>query len=74
MDKPYFLGYLNSRPSDDSAFSNYVEHALEIAYQHPDYLGGGGNVQYRLQFDYYRLGLILLEIGRWEYLENIAER
>ena len=74
MDKPYFLGYLNSRPNDDSAFTEYVENPLEMAYQHPEYLGGGGSVRYRLQFDYYSLGLILLEIGRWETLEHMSER
>ena len=74
IDKPYFLGYLNSRPSDDSAFTEYVEDPLEIAYQHPDYLNGRGSVRYRLQFDYYSLGLILLEIGRWESLEHMSEK
>ena len=74
IDKPYFLGYLNSRPNDDSAFTEYVENPLEIAYQHPEYLGGRGSVRYRLQFDYYSLGLILLEIGRWESLEHMSEK
>ncbi len=74
MDKPYFLGYLNSRPSDDSASTEYVENPLETAYQHPEYLGGRGSVRYRLQFDYYSLGLILLEIGRWESLEHMSEK
>ena len=74
MDKPYFLGYLNSRPSDDAASTVYVENPLETAYQHPDYLGGRGSVRYRLQFDYYSLGLILLEIGRWQSLEHMSEK
>lgn len=73
LDKPYFLGYLNSRPNDDSAFTEYVESPVEMAYQHPEYTGGRGSVRYRLQFDYYSLGLILLEIGRWESLENMSE-
>ena len=74
MDKPYFLGYLNSRPNEDSASTEYVENPLETAYQHPDYLGGRGSVRYRLQFDYYSLGLILLEIGRWQSLEHMSEK
>ena len=74
LDKPHFLGYLNSRPNDDTAFTEYVENPLEMAYQHPEYSGGRGSVRYRLQFDYYSLGLILLEIGRWESLEHMSEK
>ena len=74
LDKPYFLGYLNSRPNDESAFTEYAENPLETNYQHPEYLGGRGSVRYRLQFDYYSLGLILLEIGRLESLEHMTEK
>ena len=73
IHKPYFLGYVNSRPNDESALTKYIENPLEIAYQHPDYAIGRGSVRYRLQFDYYSLGLVLLEIGRWESLEHMSE-
>ena len=76
IDNPYFVGFLYSRPSDDSAFTEYFENPQEIAYQHPDYTPGDGRdrgrVRYRLQFDYYSLGLILLEIGRWQSLEHMS--
>ena len=72
MDKPYFVGFLYSRPSDDSAFTERIGNVSEWAYQHPDYGRGLGTGRYRLQFDYYSLGLILLEIGRWQSLEHMS--
>ena len=74
IGKPYFVGFLYSRPSDRLAFTEYVINPSEIAYQHPDYIEGNGKVKvrYRLQFDYYSLGLILLEIGFWESIESLS--
>lgn len=69
-----FVGFLYSRPSDDNAFTEFVIDPLEVAYQHPDYLTGQGNLRYRLQFGYYSLGLILLEIGRWKSLEHMSDK
>ncbi|KAI4188771.1 MAG: hypothetical protein L6R41_001917 [Letrouitia leprolyta] len=74
MGKPYFIGFMHSRPSGRSAYSEYFEDPRETDYQHPEYLEGEGDVRYRLQFDYYSLGLILLEIGRWETLEHMREK
>ena len=74
IDKPYFLGYLNSRPNDGSAVTEFIENPKEEDYQHPDYLRGRGKVRYQLRFDYYSLGLILLEIGRWQSLEHMSKK
>lgn len=74
MDKPYFLGYLNSRPNQASAYTEFVEDPRERDYQHPDYLKSRGKVRYQSRFDYYSLGLILLEIGRFESLEHMSTR
>ena len=70
INQPYFVGFLYSRPIDSP--SDKATNPLEIAYQHPDYGRGREKVQYRLQFEYYSLGLILLEIGRWESLEHMS--
>ena len=72
MNKPYFLGYVNSRPNEASAYTEYKIGPEEKNYQHPDYLRSEGKARYRRQFDYYSLGLILLEIGRWESLGKMA--
>lgn len=68
MNKPYFLGYLNSRPNEASAFTQHIEDPKEKDYQHPEYLGGRGKVRYQSRFDYYSLGLLLLELG----VENVS--
>ena len=73
MSQPYFLGFVNSRPNEPSAFTTFVENPLEKDYQHPEYLRGRGRVRYRREFDYYSLGLILLEIGRWESIEKMSK-
>lgn len=74
MDKPYFLGYLNSRPNQPSAYTEFIEDPRERDYQHPDYMKGRGKVRYQSRFDYYSLGLVLLEVGRWESLEHMSTR
>ncbi len=74
MDKPYFFGYLNSRPNQAFAYTEFIEDPKERDYQHPEYLKGRGKVRYQSRFDYYSLGLTLLEIGRWESLEHMSTR
>ncbi|KIW13609.1 hypothetical protein PV08_08799 [Exophiala spinifera] len=70
MTEPYFLGYLNSRedgkgvftegPTDDERLRRYLS---------PEYLH---NQRYKHHFDYYSLGLVLLEVGHWRTLDNIV--
>jgi hypothetical protein len=73
MDKPYFLGFLNSRPNKMSVFTEFVVDENQQDYQHPAYIEGSGKVRYQPQFDYYSLGLVLLEIGRWKSLEKMSK-
>ena len=42
--------------------------------QHPEYLKHKGKVRYRPQFDYYSLGMVLLEIGHWKPLNQITAK
>ena len=70
---PYLLGFSNSRPDEEEPFSNWLnEHnrAL-IESQHPEYLKHKGKVRYRPEFDYFSLGMVLLEIGHWKPLDKI---
>lgn len=70
--RPYFLGFLYSR-SDGAGFTegptDNQEHRL---YQHPNYLKDRG--RYEQAYDYYSMGLLLLEIGLWQSLEQLQER
>lgn len=73
IQTPYFVGFLHSRQNDESAFTEGPsEDTLHKDYQHPIYLRGAGRVRFRAEFDYYSLGLVLLEIGLWSSLGNIT--
>jgi hypothetical protein len=63
----YFLGYSYSRPTDSSA---HTEGPLDAEfcsyYYHPHYLRK--TQRFRSQYDYYPLGIVLLEISLWRLL------
>ena len=70
IGRPFFLGFLYSRSNDESAFTlGPTEDAHHRDYQHPDYRGK--RLKYRVEYDYYSLGLVLLEIGLWKSLGEI---
>lgn len=66
---PLFLGFLNSRKDDEGLTEGPTDNADLRRYQHPEYLRGG--VRYQQLFDYYSLGLVLLEIGLWKTLKSL---
>lgn len=61
--EPYIIGFSHSRPDDPLAFTEGFQDTDRHYYQHPDYLRHGN--RYRPEFDYYSLGIVLLEIGLW---------
>ena len=62
---PVFLGYSYSRSRDTGTFTEGPQQNNEHpAYQHPDYREKG--LRFCARYDYYSLGLLLLEIGLWE--------
>ncbi|KAI1806720.1 kinase-like protein [Daldinia bambusicola] len=66
--QPYVVGLHKSRP-DGSFWQTEGPHIDEDLqdYQHPEYADTG---RYRLAFDYYSLGVVLLEIGLWRPLNS----
>ena len=71
MQSPYFLGFLSSRQNKESAFTEGpTDDSHHKDYQHPEYLRG--KVRFRAEFDYYSLGLTLLELGLWSSLDKIT--
>lgn len=70
--EPYVVGFQKCRPdgqqwategpSDDRSFHDY---------EHPDYMDRG---RFLLEYDYYSLGLVLLEIGLWRPIQSWSER
>ena len=75
MGNWYLRGFLHSRLNDESAITEGLTSDLEsLDYQHPDYLRGlkRGSWRYLPTFDYYSLGIVLLEIGLWRSLKEMA--
>lgn len=72
---PFFLGFLYSRSNDPEEFTEGPEeNAHHQDFQHPNYSRRGiRNPTYCAEYDYYSLGLVLLEIGLWNSLDMILK-
>ena len=71
--EPYIVGFNHCRQDKKDAFTTGPSKDKNQApYQHPDYKLGGTSIRFRPQFDYYSIGLVLLEIGMWQTLEDLA--
>jgi serine/threonine protein kinase len=75
---PYFIGFSHSRLNDENEYSNLS--GPENDYQHPVYLQNSKYpdsqnpiMRFRQEFDYYSVGLVLMEIAFWKPLEKIAK-
>ncbi|RYP23250.1 hypothetical protein DL765_001159 [Monosporascus sp. GIB2] len=83
LASPYMIGFSHARPNEAGQYSNRTSaSAGDVAtrtlrnYQHPDYLGDGRDERrspYRSAYDYYSLGLVLLEIGYWRPLRDLIQ-
>lgn len=74
LASPSLIGFSHSRPNEPLMYSNklYASDELLYAFHHPKYGGTDGKfTPYRTEYDYYSLGLVLLEIGLWWPLETI---
>ena len=61
------MGFNYSRPDKKYTFTDGPSaDSAQLDYQHPQYLKG--YVRYKPEFDYFSLGLVLLEIGLWKTL------
>lgn len=67
---PYFVGLHKSRP-DGSWQTDGPASDVISDYYHPDYASSG---RYQIEFDYYSLGIILLEIGLWRSLSSMLSK
>ncbi|KAK8030032.1 hypothetical protein PG993_011323 [Apiospora rasikravindrae] len=70
---PYFMGFDHSRPDKPGEYTQGPsDEETRRNYQHPLYKAG--KVPYRLEFDYYSFGLLMLEIGMWRPLPVLLKR
>lgn len=72
MREPYMIGFDHSRKDGKGEYSQGPRLQGSKEYLHPDYRQG--ITVYKRSYDYYALGLVLLEIGTWTSLSNIYER
>ena len=71
LGSPYIVGFNHSRPNDPKEFTEGLsEDHSQLDYQHPEYLEG--TERYRIEFDYFSIGLVLLEIGLWKPLTDLV--
>jgi hypothetical protein len=70
---PYIIGFNHSRRDGPYEYTEGAEATKDHReYQHPRYRMG--STAFQKSFDYYSLGLLLLEIGTWNSLSNIYGR
>jgi len=64
---PYLVNFRYSRPSKKLYQTERPDNGLRLQhYQHPDY---SPSEDYRETYDYYSIGIILLELGSWTALD-----
>lgn len=75
--EPYLIGFNYARPVEPDAFTTGPPRSKEAKkYYHPDYDAGSlrDAVPFRMIYDYYSLGLVLLEIGLWDTVDGIKSK
>lgn len=73
LNAPYLVGLNYTREDSSEALTTGAPEERELRiYQHPEYQNGKVSDRFRLEYDYYSTGLVLLEIGNWDSLENLA--
>lgn len=68
-ENPYLIGFSHSRPNSPNEFTEGPGQQHQN-YQHPEYIKRPQ--RYRAEFDFYSLGIVLLEIARWQSLDHFT--
>ncbi|KAH7110535.1 kinase-like domain-containing protein, partial [Dendryphion nanum] len=71
IEKPYVVGLTRARPDSDSWHSEGPDDARFVDYRHPEY---ATTRRFQVKYDYYSLGIILLEIGLWRSIGSITSK
>ena len=74
LSRPYLIGFNHSRPNTKVAFTvGPLDNPGEEDYQHPQYAIYGLKKRFQPGYDYYSVGLVLLEMGLWASLGDLIE-
>ncbi|KAF2659852.1 kinase-like protein [Lophiostoma macrostomum CBS 122681] len=74
---PYLIGFNYARPLQPKAFSTGPPPSRNaLMYHHPDYRAQSvhNDQPFQMVFDYYSLGLVLLEIGIWDTVVSLKAK
>ena len=72
LKKPYIVGFNHTRENDESALTTGASRDLaQQLYQHLEYLGKKTSQRYCARYDWYSIGVVLLEIGLWQAAEEM---
>jgi hypothetical protein len=71
MENPYMMELTRARPDSDRWHSEGPDDARLVDYCHPEY---ANSRQFQVAYDYYSLGIILLEIGLWRSVGSITSK
>jgi Prion-inhibition and propagation len=63
IQSPFLAGFDYSRPDNPAEISEQPNEITFDLYRHPQYVSG--RTPYKREFDFYSLGIVLLEIGLW---------
>lgn len=73
FQSPYLVGFNHTRPDEETAFTSGTSREIhQRPYQHPECQMRDRGYRFRTEFDYYSLGVVLLEIGLWTPLEELV--
>ena len=72
---PYLLGFHHSRMAIDDFTEGPLQDRSHQRYHHPDYISVYNHqyARFRPEFDYYSLGIVLIEIGLWSTIDLVME-
>ncbi|KAF2808304.1 kinase-like protein [Mytilinidion resinicola] len=71
IENPYVIGLTRARPDSDGWHSEGPNDARIVDYSHPEY---AKTRRFQVAYDYYSLGIILLEIGLWRSVGSITSK
>ncbi len=76
INDPYLLGFSNSQVDGSDPYLTWPPENNDALMdpQHPEYVQNWGRIRYRPEFDYYSLGVLLLEIGCWKPFDEMNMR
>jgi hypothetical protein len=74
LSDPFLVGFNYSREDSSSALtSGGTRNVGQALYYHPSYAQHLELRRFRAEYDYFSVGLVLLEIGLWETLEEMHD-